>query len=153
MARPFTVIAPVSTPSGIPKVLPASRERHPFTQVNPSELTSPDGKVNPEDLPKLLKMVQDNAATATEPYRTNPLLHGELHRQLAATSGSRLIIKHGLGEQVGGWTCVRARPGSSVFAAVEATLSAADTALYPANKYLVLQMSSSGTYDIAIHPS
>jgi hypothetical protein len=149
MAKPFTVVAPIPVLIGPPKILPRSRERHPYTQINPSDIATPDGKVDPDKFAKLMKQMQDSVDSATTPYRTNPLLLGEVHRQVSTTSGHNLVIKHSLGEPFGSWKSVRAYAGSSVFSAVEAKNNGG---MSPSD-YLVLAMSSTGTYDIEINPS
>lgn len=148
MAKPFTVYAPSAAPNGSTRVQPSSRDRHAFVQINPDDVADHDGKVDHADLLRLLKLMQDNAIAATEPVRTNPSVHGEMHRQVAMTSGKNVTIKHGLGEPFGGWSCKRAYAGSAAFAAVDA---AKNGGLDP-KQYLVLAASSTGTYDIEINP-
>jgi hypothetical protein len=153
MSKPFSVIAalPSTNPLG-QTIHPVSRERHPFTQINPEDVTEGE-KVQPEDLRRIVKQVQENVDAATTPYRTNPLLTGELHQSLPATSGKNLVIKHGLGVPWAYYVCRRSRPlnkttPSAPFAAAE----------LPGNlgldvrQYLVLAMSSTGIYDIEINP-
>lgn len=147
VARPFTVIQPQPGPNGQLKPQPSSRDRQAFARINPEDATD-----DVADLKRVLLQVQENSITATEPYRTNPLLHGELHRQVTFTSGKLTVIKHSLGEPFGGWWSVRARPGSGTFAAVEATNNAVGGVHMDPKMYLVLSSSCTGTYDIVITP-
>ena len=139
-AKPFTV---VGLKGG--KVVPQSRERQPFTQINPDDVVGHGS--TPADTARALRLIQDNTADATLPARTNPLLHGEIRQSVSGTSGANLVIKHGLGEPWAYYTCVRTRSGSA-FAAVDA----ANNGGMDPKQYLVLAMHSTGVYDISIHP-
>jgi len=149
VAKRFAIVISVPTVSGIPKTQPTVKEQHAYTKINPANIVGADGRVSSDDMPKLLKLMQDNVDEATAPYRTNPLIHGEVHRQVRLTSGSNATIRHGLQTPFGSWKCVRAYPGSSPFAAVEA----ANNGDLPVDQYLVLAAHASGTYDIEINPS
>ena len=154
MSKPFSVVAALSSLNPRGQVIqPVTRERHPFTQINPKDVT--EGKeVSPEDLQRVVKQVQENVDSATIPYRTNPLLTGELHQNLPVLAGNKLVIKHGLGVPWAYYTCRRARPinkttSSAPFMAVENPGNGGlDT-----SQYLVLEVYSTGIYDIEINPA
>lgn len=139
--KAFTIVDHSQT-----KAFPKSRDRHTFVDVNPDDLTQ--GEMTPADQARLLKSMQDNSRAATEPFRTNPLLAGELHCNVAANANTNITIQHGLAEPYGHWWPVGARPNSAPFQAVEIQANAA----YPQTKYLLLRVSSTGTYDIVITP-
>lgn len=157
MAKAFTIVrhkkvtAPGTPPDQSYKP-PSTRERHTHVQINPSDIATKTGAVDYEDFTRSIKLLQDNTADATVPYRTNPLLHGELHTNLITTSGHNLVIAHGLGEPVGYFWSVDAAPGSGAFAGVRVNLSAAQQKQFPDDQYLVLAMSSTGTYAVVLTP-
>lgn len=143
--KSFTIISPTSLPSGQVKNLPASRDRHPFVEINPDDITK--GEMTPADHARLLKSFQDNVRAATEPFRTNPLLGGEIHT-VTVKPNQLLVIPHGLGEPYGYWWQVDALGAPATFARVP------PTATQPANKYLLLIAGStaSGSYSFVITP-
>ena len=154
MSKPFNVFATLPSLNPLGQVTqPVSRERHPFTQINPKDVTSGD-KVSPGDLQRVVKQVQENVDSATIPYRTNPLLTGEIHQNLPVLAGNKLIIKHGLGVPWGYYSCRRARPinkttSSAPFMAVENPGNGG----LDISQYLVLEVYSTGIYDIEINPA
>ena len=133
----------------------ASKIRHPAVAISTTQQDFVDnkGNIDPANLSRILTQIQQNSAESTLPIRTSPYVRTITIRNISMTSGKNSTIRHGLGEPVGGWTCVRAQPSSAPFSAVEIAFGDLGwpTSL-PLNEYIVLSSSATGVYDISFNP-
>lgn len=114
-----------------------------------------EAQVAAKSLARTLVLIQENIDAATLPARSSPLSQFTIAEMVQMTSGSNVVIRHGLGVAFQWYEPLRAYNQPQVAAASDpfAAFDAPSNGGLDPTQYLVLQAASTGFYDICVYGS